>query len=130
MAGKSKNRLVRWALITAGCVSLGAAVVGIFLPVLPTVPLVLLAAACFGRSSDTFHRRLLNHPRLGPIIREFSDGQGIPRQAKIKALSLLWLSLVGSIVVFTTPFWVKLLLAAIGIAVSIYLLRLPTRVAA
>nr|NIQ97234.1 DUF454 domain-containing protein [Desulfuromonadales bacterium]NIS43213.1 DUF454 domain-containing protein [Desulfuromonadales bacterium] len=104
------NRLLRVGLACAGlsCVALG--VLGIFLPLLPTVPLLLLAAACFARSSERFHSWLLDHPRLGPMIRGYLEGQGIPLRAKIAAISLIWVTIPVSVLFFIPLFWVKVFL--------------------
>ncbi len=130
MMKKTDSQIIRSLLICAGFAALAAGVVGIFVPVLPTVPLLLLAAACFARSSDRFHRWLLNHQRLGPMIAPFLDGRGIPKHAKIKAIALLWASLLVSVVFLIPIAWVDLLVLGIGVAVSVYLLRLPDRVPA
>ena len=122
---KSNNIILRSALTITGLVSTGLAVLGIFLPLLPTVPLLLLAAACFARSSERFHSWLLQHPHLGPMIRGYLEGQGIPLRSKIFSISLLWLTISVSVLLLTTPLWVKIALLAIGSAVTIYLLRLP-----
>jgi len=122
---KNNNIFLRSILITIGFVSTGLAVLGIFLPLLPTVPLLLLAAACFARSSAHFHSWLLQHPHLGPMIRGYLEGQGIPLRSKIFTISLLWLTISVSVMLLTTPLWVKITLLAIASAVTIYLLRLP-----
>jgi uncharacterized membrane protein YbaN (DUF454 family) len=124
------NKLVRqsWlrgALIFVGMLSTLLAVVGVFLPVLPTVPLLLLAAACFARSSENFHHWLLEHPRIGPMIKDYLGGQGIPMRAKISAISLIWLSILFSVFFLVPLFWVKIFLVSIALCVTIYLLRLP-----
>jgi uncharacterized membrane protein YbaN (DUF454 family) len=105
------------------CTTLG--VLGIFLPLLPTVPLLLLAAACFARSSERFHNWLLDHPHLGPMIRGYLDGQGIPLRAKITAIGLIWVTIPISVLFIIPLFWVKVFLIAIGLCITIYLLRLP-----
>ena len=90
---KIDNTVLRLSLITIGLVCTGLAILGIFLPLLPTVPLLLLAAACFARSSQRIHSWLLEHPRLGPMIRGYLDGQGIPLKSKIYAISLIWVTI-------------------------------------
>ena len=126
MKDRAKEHPLRALLLLAGILSTMLAVAGIFLPVLPTVPFLLLAAACFARSSDRLHRWLLTHPRLGPVILAYQDGEGIPRRAKISAIVLIWISIPLS--AWFVPFaWVRVLLLAVGAAVTIYLLRQPDR---
>ena len=122
---KSDNIVLRWSLITVGLACTGLAILGIFLPLLPTVPLLLLAAACFARSSERFHSWLLQHRRLGPMIRGYLDGQGIPLRSKIYAIALLWLTISISAFFLTSLLWVQITLFAIGCGVTVYLLRLP-----
>ncbi len=121
----SNNRGLRMLLTAAGlcCTALG--VLGIFLPLLPTVPLLLLAAACFARGSERFHNWLLDHPHLGPMIRGYLDGQGMPLRAKIIAIGLIWVTIPVSVLFFIPLFWIKVFLIAIGLCITIYLLRLP-----
>jgi hypothetical protein len=122
-----KLSLIRYVLTAVGLASTAVAVVGFFVPILPTVPLLLLAAACFARSSERFHNWLLGHPSLGPMIRDYSDGQGVPLRAKIIAISALWISISISALFLIPLFWVKVFLIAIGLGVTVYLLRLPMR---
>lgn len=119
------NRGLRIALTGIGLCCTALAVLGIFVPLLPTVPLLLLAAACFARSSENFHNWLLNHPQLGPMIRGYLDGQGIPLRAKITAITLIWISIPVSVFFFIPHLWVKIFPIAIGLCITIYLLRLP-----
>jgi uncharacterized membrane protein YbaN (DUF454 family) len=73
----------------AGFILVGLGVLGIFLPLLPTTPLLLLAAACFSRSSERWHRWLLNHRTFGPIIKSWHANRCIPRRAKIISIALV-----------------------------------------
>lgn len=121
------QRLRRGTLLTAGFASTGLGVIGIFLPLLPTVPLLLLAAACFARSSERFHRWLLEHRHLGPMIRGYLDGAGVRRRTKLMAIAMIWMTVPVSAFLFVPLLWVRLLLLGIALAVSIYIFRLPTR---
>lgn len=112
-------------LTMGGCLAVALAVLGVFLPLLPTVPLLLLAAACFARSSPRFHQWLLAHPHLGPMVQQYQNGQGIPKNVKIRAIAILWISMSLSILL-VGKIWALLLLASIGSAVTLYLLKLPT----
>jgi uncharacterized membrane protein YbaN (DUF454 family) len=123
--GTINNQFFRNSILAVGFIATGLAVIGIFLPLLPTVPLLLLAAACFARSSERFHNWLLNHQKLGPMIHCYLNGQGIPLRAKITAIGLIWFSISIS-VFFINPFWLKFLLVIIGISVTLYLLSLAT----
>ena len=129
MLKKSKpllaNRGLRIALTGVGLFCTALAVLGIFIPLLPTVPLLLLASACFARSSERFHGWLLEHPQLGPMIRGYLDGQGVSLRVKVTAIAMIWLSISISVFFLIPLFWVKVFLIAIGLCITIYLLRLP-----
>lgn len=118
--------LWRWILLIVGVTSVLLAVLGIFLPLLPTVPLLLLALACFARSSDRFYTWLLNHQRLGPMVRPYLAGSGIPVRVKVRVIALLWASIAFSALVLVERTWVQLLLPVIAFAVTVYLVRLPS----
>ena len=120
------SRFLRFLLITIGLASTGLGIIGIFVPLLPTTPFLLLAAACFARSSERFHSWLVNHNRLGPMIRGYLDGSGIPLRAKRIAIALVWLTLPPSALLLVPPVWAKTLLVLLAISITWYLLRLPT----
>lgn len=122
---QSRHRSVRYALLTVGwlCVVLG--VIGIFVPVLPTTPFLLLAAACFVRSSRRFYVWLVEHPRLGPWIRDYLDGNGIPLKGKVYAIGLMWSSIALSCYLVQRP-WAWAFMLTSAVLVSIYILRQKT----
>ncbi len=91
--------VVRWALLALAFLSLGLAILGVFLPVLPTVPFVLLAAWAAARSSPKLNAWLERHPRLGPILVDWRQGGRVPRRAKWMASGLMGLSAVSLLVV-------------------------------
>jgi len=114
----------RILLLIAGVLSLVVGIIGAFLPLLPTVPLVLLAAYCFARSSEKLHQWLVHHRYFGPIIGSFQSGQGIPKKVKYRSIVILWLSMAFSCWI-VARLWLCLMLLTIGVCVSIYLWRLP-----
>jgi len=120
-----KNPVVRLVLIACGWLAIVAGVVGIFLPLLPTVPFLLLAAACFARSSERFHRWLLEHSHLGPPVRAWLEGGGIPLRVKQLAIGMIWVSIPTSTFLFVRQFWLQMLLLAVAGGVTLYLLSLP-----
>ena len=120
-----RSLMIRLLLLTVGWLSVGLGVLGIFLPVLPTTPFLLLAAACFMRSSQRFYRWLTHHRHLGPWVRDYLNGQGIPRRAKAYAIGLMWLSILFSAYLVPVA-WVRVLLLISASLVSLYILRLPT----
>ncbi len=116
--------LIRVLLLGVGSLSVVLGVVGIFLPLLPTTPFLLLAAACYVRSSDKFYTWLVSHPVLSKYILAYLNGQGIPRKAKYYTLSVMWLTMGISAAI--VPLWqVSVLLLCIGLCVSAYIWQLP-----
>jgi len=121
----SRSRLVRFLLQGLGWLSVALGVIGIFLPVLPTTPFLLLAAGCFARSSPRFYAWLVNHPRLGPWIRGYLDGEGIPLKGKVYAIGLMWLSIGVSCYLVPSP-WARGFMLTSAVLVTIYILRQKT----
>lgn len=123
---KQLNVVLRYCLIIIGWASVILGVVGIFLPLLPTTPFLLLAVSCFAKSSERFHSWLLNQPQLGPYLHLYLDGKGIPVKAKAYILIMLWFTMSTSALFFVNPIALKLTLLGIACAVSIYIIRMPT----
>lgn len=120
------NVIARYFLICVGWVSVVLGVVGIFLPLLPTTPFMLLAAICFSKSSKRFHEWLLNQPHLGNYIRMYLEGKGITAKTKVVTLIFLWLTIGSSATFFVEPVYLKVMMVVIALAVTIHLLRMPT----
>ena len=118
---------MKWFLIILGSLSLGLAIVGVFLPLLPTTPLLLLSAWCFFRSSPRLYEWLLNHPRLGGYIRNFREYRAIPLRVKIVSVSMVCLTLGYCIfAVVDEWWWAQVLLLLLAIAVSWHILSYAT----
>ena len=119
--------MIRLILIILGAIALGLGILGIFLPLLPTTPFLLLAAALWVRTSERLYERLINHRYLGTYIRNFREHRAIPLRAKIYALTLLWGTLLYCIFgLFADKLWVQLLLAGVLIGVSWHILSYHT----
>lgn len=118
--------LIRWLWIIAGSISLSLGIVGIFLPLLPTTPFLLLTAACYARGSSRLHNWLLNNKLFGKYIRNYREGKGIPARSKGLALTLLWLTIGFSIFYVIPILIVQIILLTIATLVSIYIISLPT----
>ena len=124
---RSQSRLVRALFNIAGTVALGLGLLGIFLPLLPTTPFVLLAAACFARGSEPFHQWLLANRTFGPMVYEWERHRSLPYRTKLTAIVLMSLTMATSIVFFVRPLWLKITLALFGLALAIWMYRIPSR---
>jgi uncharacterized membrane protein YbaN (DUF454 family) len=116
------STLMRAVLIACGTIFVGLGILGIFLPLMPTTVFLLLAAACYARSSERFHRRLVEHPWLGPYIRQ---RHGMSARQKAITLTILWVSLTATMIWSARSPWLRLLLIAIGAGVTLHVVRLP-----
>lgn len=114
----------RYCLVGLGWLSIVLGVVGIFLPILPTTPFILLAAWCFARSSQRFHLWLLNHRRLGPIVHAWQGGEGLPRKVRNRVLLLLWCSLISTSLL-VAKVWLIPLLMIVGVCTTTYFMGQP-----
>ena len=110
-------------LVAAGSVSLALAVLGVFLPLLPTTPFLLLASACYVRSSERLHGWLMGNRMLGPYIRNFKERRGIPLRGRIVTVVLLWLPLLYSVYRLDI-LWLEALLVLMGLTWSVLILRM------
>lgn len=105
-------------------VSLGF--IGIFVPLMPTTIFLILAAACFARSSDKFYNWLINHPKFGTIIHNYREHRGMPLRAKIIAIVMIILTIGTSAIFFTQNLYVRIMLFTIAVGIISYLLSLKT----
>lgn len=104
----------------------GLGFAGIILPLVPTTPLLLLAAACYARGSKRFYTWLLNHRWFGPYIQNYRSGAGIPVRVKVTALFLLWATIGVTAFLTVELLWIRVVLVALAAGISLYLLSLPT----
>ncbi|MCD7973347.1 MAG: YbaN family protein [Candidatus Azobacteroides sp.] len=112
----------RYLIAGAGTLSLVLGIIGIFLPLLPTTPFLLLTAYCYLKSSPRLYHWLINQPRLGAYILNYQKYKVIPVKAKISAISLLWTSILFCIIFVVDMLWLRILLFAIATGVTIHIL--------
>ncbi|HEX5639464.1 MAG TPA: YbaN family protein [Burkholderiaceae bacterium] len=124
---RSRSHLVRVLFNLAGAIALGLGILGVFLPLLPTTPFVLLAAACFARGSERFHQWLLASRTFGSMVREWAGHRSLPYRTKITAIVLMSLTMAVSITFFVRPVWLKVLLALFGCGLAAWMYRIPSR---
>ena len=119
--------VVKTLFVVLGALSLLLGLVGIFVPLLPTTPFLLLAAALWVRSSPRLYAWLLAHRRLGPYIRNFRENRAIPLRAKILSVTLLWATLLYCIFfVVEEWWWAQLVLLAVAVGVTWHILSFAT----
>jgi hypothetical protein len=113
--------------MTAGTISLTLGAIGIFLPLLPATPFLLLAAACYLRSSERMYKWLLGNRWFGEYIKNYREGRGIPLKTKVVALAALWIAILYStLFVVNEILVVQFVLMVVAAGVSVHLIRLPT----
>jgi uncharacterized membrane protein YbaN (DUF454 family) len=113
-------------LLLAGTLCVGLAVLGMFFPILPTTPFLLLAAFCYARSSRRFYHWLITNRWFGSYIRNYRAGLGIPLLQKMLTLALLWSSIGYAVGFVITAWWGRLVLLGIAAGVTVHLLRMKT----
>lgn len=113
-------------LTVLGLFSLGLGILGIFLPVLPTTPLLLLAAALFLRSNQGLYDWLLNHPKLGPYITNFMVNKSIPLRVKVVSVTFVWITLLNC-AIFVAEHWAfRLFFILLATAITVHILSYKT----
>jgi uncharacterized membrane protein YbaN (DUF454 family) len=119
------GRIFRALLIVAGTICVVLGVIGIFLPLLPTTVFLLMAAACYARSSERFYQKLITNRFLGGYIRNHREGRGMRRRDKVVTVALLWIGIGATMIWTVTALWLHLLLLGIAAAVTVHVVRLP-----
>jgi uncharacterized membrane protein YbaN (DUF454 family) len=120
------QKIIRSIYIIVGTIALIIGAIGLFLPVIPTTPLVLLAAACYYRGSDRLHTWILNSRWFGETIKNFHEGKGLNRSTKARAISMMWIMILISAWFFVSSLFIRVAIICVAIGVTIYLVRLPT----
>lgn len=123
----ARNRITRLLWTAAGTLSLAIGAVGIILPVLPTTPFVLIAAACYLRGSKRMYDRLVKNRYFGGYLRDYVEGRGVSKRATVVSIAFLWSLILLSVVFATNDQIIRAVLVVVAIAVTVHLLRLRTR---
>lgn len=121
------NKIVKIILLTLGTISLILGIIGMFLPILPTTPFLLLTAFLFMHGSPEWHDRLLTNKWTGPVIADYKIHKSIRLKKKIVILALLWSTMLLNIIWLVDNLWIDLLLLVISIGVTIHILMIKTR---
>jgi hypothetical protein len=126
MRTTAKRRL----LITAGTLCTGLGIVGVFVPILPTTPFLLLAAACYMRSSGRFYRWLTNNRVFGAYVTNYIEGRGMPMRIKLATILLLWLAIGLSATLAVQSLVIRIILVSIAVGVTVHIVLIRKRVEA
>ncbi len=121
------TRRFRYLLIVLGTLSAALGLLGVLLPLLPTTPLLLLAAACYARSSRRFYLWLTTNRLFGSYIRDYREGRGIPALQRAITIVFLWLTISVTGVFFINAWWLRGLLLGVALGVTIHLVRMRTQ---
>ena len=118
---------IKVLLITTGTFFIGVGIIGIFIPILPTTPFLLISAALYARSSKRFYNWLINNKIFGIYIKNYREGRGIPLKLKIITIALLWITIGSSAIFAIDIFWVRVILVVIAIGVTIHIIRIRSK---
>lgn len=121
------GRFTRWLVHGLGHVALGLGLLGALLPVLPTVPFLILAAACYARSSARFHRWLVNHRYLGPPVQAWYRHRSLTLQQKLVFGAMFTVGLAFSAAFFLPGGWPRVAAAVVWLGLFALMARIPTR---
>ena len=117
--------MLRGLFWLCGALALALGVIGIFLPILPTTPFVILAAACWAKASPRFHRWLHQHHYFGPMVKNWEERRAVPRKAKYLAFSMMTFSCLLLLWKKKKKWWIAATAAAFCFSVAVWMWRLP-----
>jgi uncharacterized membrane protein YbaN (DUF454 family) len=115
---------IKVLLISLGTFFVGVGIVGIFVPILPATPFLLISAALYAKSSVRFYDWLINNKIFGQYIKNYREGKGIPLRLKIITITLLWITIGCSAVFVVDIFWVRIMLIIIAAGVTVHTIRI------
>ena len=122
-----RTAVKRWLLIGAGTLSAGLGIIGVFVPILPTTPFLLLAAACYMRSSERFYRWLIDNRIFGAYVRNYIEGRGMPIKIKISTILLLWLTIALTVAFAVENMVVRIILLCVAVGVTAHIALIKSR---
>lgn len=117
---------MKYLYIAFGSLSLALGIIGIFVPLLPTTPFLLLSAALYFKGSPTLYQWLIHQKQLGPYIQNFRIHKAIPLRAKIISIMLIWSTILYGIFWIAPNLWIKILLFGIATATTWHILSYKT----
>jgi len=123
---RASDRLLRGTLVVLGTCFVGLGILGVFLPLLPATPFLLLAVACYARGSKRLHDWLLNNRLFGSYIRNYHEGRGISLKLKVITLALLWGTTTYSAFFVVDALYWRIILLVIAVGVTIHILKTRT----
>jgi uncharacterized membrane protein YbaN (DUF454 family) len=123
---RPRTGLLRWLLLAAGTLALGLGVLGLIVPGLPTTPFVLIAAACYIRSSERLYRWLISNHVFGPVVTTWQAERGLTIRAKLITLALVWITLGGAALFLVDSMVMKLVLLGLVCIKTVVLARIRT----
>jgi len=121
-----RESIKKGILVTSGTLFLILGIIGIFIPLLPTTPFLLLAAACYIRGSKRFYIWLIKNRWLGEYIKNYQEGRGVPLNVKIITIIVLWLTIIFSTFIIVSNFIIRIILFVIAISVTIHITKIKT----
>ena len=125
MIVKISKKTVNYLIFTVGFISLILGIIGLFLPLLPTTPFILLASFSFLKSNKKYHNMIIKHKKFGPIIKKYQEKGAIDKKIKIKAITMIILGIGSSIYFFKMKTIINILLIIIGLSVSLFIVTRP-----
>ena len=117
---------MKFLYIVFGSISLALGILGIFLPVLPTTPFLLLSAAMYMRGSQRLYDWLMSHKHLGPYIKNFREHRALPLRVKTVSVSMVWATLLYCTFFVAKEWWMSVMFIAIAIGVTVHILSYKT----
>ena len=123
----TRNKILRATFLTCGFLFTFFAFLGVLLPVVPTTPFLIVAAACFYRSSGRFYNMIMYNRYFGHYLQDYRSGKGIPLRVKIMALVFLWISTLVSVFIFIPYLWLEILVIAVDVAITVHLYLVRTK---